>query len=222
MSTIVNSSSWMMKAERLGFSYPDAPAALIADLDLCLYPGQVVGLVGPNSCGKSTLLKLLAGVLQPTQGKLSVATPDVRISYVPQQNALYEMLTVDENLVFAAVVSGLSLKEARAFADRMSRLFFLSEYRHRLIRQCSGGVQKRASIAIGLLGDPVLLLLDEPSASLDQHSKATLRDCLKGIRDKGVGVVFCTHDPSDLSGFCDRLIVWQEDRFVEVTEQNGK
>jgi len=164
-------------------------------------PAQVTGLVGPDGAGKSTLMRLMAGLLLPDRGKITVdgfdpgaeaAAVHERIGYMPQQFGLYEDLTVAENLALYADLHGV---EAGARADKFARLLHftaLEPFTARLAGRLSGGMKQKLGLACALLSRPRLLLLDEPSAGVDPISRRELWSMVYDLVDQGLGVVLST------------------------------
>jgi ABC-2 type transport system ATP-binding protein len=160
--------------------------------------GEKVAVIGPNGAGKTTLLQILAGALRPTSGTVSAG----RVGWVPQQPALYSKLSVTENLRLFARLEKVAdvdrtvagMLEQTALADRAGDE----------VGKLSGGNRQRVNIAIGLLGDPDVLLLDEPSAALDPRQRERLWEFIAAL---GTSVVFSTHDVGEAERFADRVLV---------------
>jgi ABC-2 type transport system ATP-binding protein len=179
----------------------------VREVTFTLHPGELVAMIGPNGAGKTTLLSLLAGVLQPSSG--SVQRPGERsIGWVPQQPALYRKLSVAENLrVFARLGRVADVQDAVA---RMLELTGLPDRAAEPVGRLSGGNQQRVNIAIGLLSDPVVLLLDEPSAGLDPRQRERLWEFVGGLAAAGTAVLYSTHDMPEALRHADRLLVLDE------------
>ena len=167
-------------------------------------PGEVVALIGPNGAGKTTLLSILAGLQQATSGTVSVSRDEV--GWVPQQPAVYSKLSVVENLRLFARLERVPDRDAAV--ERMLTLTGLTDRARDELGTLSGGNQQRVNIAIGLLADPPVLLLDEPSSSLDPRQRARLWELIGGLaRDQGTTVVFSTHDVGEAERYADRVLV---------------
>ncbi|MEZ5076535.1 MAG: ABC transporter ATP-binding protein [Solirubrobacterales bacterium] len=165
--------------------------------------GERVAVIGPNGAGKTTLLSILAGILAPDRGEVSA--PGGAVGWVPQQAALYRRLTVEENLLLFARLEGR--EDPRASVEQMLDLIGLRERRGEVLARLSGGNQQRVNIAIGLLGRPAVLLLDEPSVGLDPRQRARLWEFICGLAADGTTVVFSTHDIQEAERYGDRLLV---------------
>ena len=166
-------------------------------------PGQLVGIIGPNGAGKTTLLSILAGVSQPSAGE--VIQPAGKIGWVPQQPALYSKLSVAENLRLFARLE--KVDDPEASVERMLRQTDLEDRAGDETAELSGGNQQRVNIAIGLLCEPAVLLLDEPSASLDPRQRERLWEFIGGLAADGTTVVFSTHNVAEAERYADRLLV---------------
>jgi ABC-2 type transport system ATP-binding protein len=166
-------------------------------------PGEKVAVIGPNGAGKTTLLQILAGALAPTGG--SVTVPRERVGWVPQQPALYGKLSVEENLRLFARLE--RVPDVEATVGRMLEQTALEDRAGDEVGRLSGGNRQRVNIAIGLLAGPAVLLLDEPSASLDPRQRARLWDFIGGLAHGGTSVIFTTHDVGEAERHADRVLV---------------
>jgi ABC-2 type transport system ATP-binding protein len=175
----------------------------LKSVDLSAAPGELVGVIGPNGAGKTTLLSILAGALQPDEG--TVDSPNGDVGWVPQQAAMYRRLTVEENLLLFARLEKRA--DPRAAVEEMLELTGLAERRGELVARLSGGNQQRVNIAIGLLAQPSVLLLDEPSVGLDPRQRARLWEFVSALAAGGTTVIFSTHDIREAERYGRRLLV---------------
>ena len=166
-------------------------------------PGELVAVIGPNGAGKTTLLSLLAGIATATGG--SVEHRGRRPGWVPQQSAIYAKLSVAENLRLFARLEQVEDPE-RAVA-RMLAQTGLEDRAQDEVGELSGGNRQRVNIAVGLIGDPPILLLDEPSASLDPRQRARLWELVRGLTAHGTTVVYSTHNVAEAERCADRVLV---------------
>jgi ABC-2 type transport system ATP-binding protein len=167
-------------------------------------PGEVVAIIGPNGAGKTTLLSILAGLQPPTSGTLSHEPRDV--GWVPQQPAVYRKLSVRENLRLFARLE--KVRNPDAAVGRMLRQTGLEERAQDELGRLSGGNQQRVNIAVGLLASPRVLLLDEPSSSLDPRQREILWHFIVGLaREDATTVVFTTHNVGEAERYADRVLV---------------
>jgi ABC-2 type transport system ATP-binding protein len=179
----------------------------LAPATLEVHPGDALALIGPNGAGKSTLLSILAGALDPSDGSVSAAEVDHRgpkVGWVPQKPAHYQRLSPRENLELFARLE--AVPEARDVADRFLRLLDLPDD-GRLTVELSAGNQQRLNLAVALLAAPDVLLLDEPTASLDPRQRRLLWEVAAEVRERGGAVVFATQNLEELERFATRVAV---------------
>jgi ABC-2 type transport system ATP-binding protein len=175
----------------------------LGDVSFVLAPGELVGIVGPNGAGKTTLLSILAGVLAPDEGTLSGLGRDA--GWVPQQTSLYRKLSAAENLRLFARLE--KIPDPEGAVARMLEQTGLADRADEEVGRLSGGNQQRVNIAIGLLAEPAVLLLDEPSASLDPRQRERLWEFISALADRGTTVVFSTHNVSEVERYASRVLL---------------
>jgi ABC-2 type transport system ATP-binding protein len=168
-----------------------------------LLPGELVAIIGPNGAGKTTLLSILAQALESTSGE--VIRPQREIGWVPQQPAVYSKLSVAENLRLFARLE--RLPEPDRTVGRMLEQIGLEGRADEEVGRLSGGNQQRVNIGIGLLCEPAVLLLDEPSASLDPRQRERLWEFIGGLAGRGTTVVYSTHNVVEAERYADRVLV---------------
>jgi ABC-2 type transport system ATP-binding protein len=168
-----------------------------------LRSGEIVAIIGPNGAGKTTLLSILAGILEPDGGELTRAPREV--GWVPQQPAVYSKLSVTQNLRLFAGLERLA--EPGQAVSRMLRETGLQERAGEEVARLSAGNQQRVNIAVGLLSEPSVLLLDEPSASLDPRQRERLWRFVGGLVGRGTAVVFSTHNVAEVERYATRVLV---------------
>jgi ABC-2 type transport system ATP-binding protein len=165
--------------------------------------GDVVAIIGPNGAGKTTLLSIIAGIQPPNDGEVTSASGDV--GWVPQQAAVYGKLTVAENLrLFARLEKRPDVEDV---VVRMLRQTGLEDRSGDQVSTLSGGNRQRVNIAIGLLSEPEVLLLDEPSASLDPRQRERLWEFLRALAEQGTAIIFSTHNVAEAERNADRILV---------------
>ena len=172
-------------------------------VDFAAAPGEMLAVIGPNGAGKTTLLSILAGIQAPDDGV--VTRPPGEVGWVPQQPALYSRLSVAENLRLFARLERVADPE-----DAVARMLEQTGLRERAgdqVGTLSGGNQQRVNIAIGMLGDPGVLLLDEPTGGLDPGHREELWRLISGLAEAGRTIVFTTHNVAEAERFGQRLLV---------------
>jgi ABC-2 type transport system ATP-binding protein len=165
--------------------------------------GELLAVIGPNGAGKTTLLSILAGQLAPDSGEIT--RPPGEVGWVPQRAGLYRRLTVAENLLLFARLERVD--DPDATVERMLELTGLGERRHDQVAVLSGGNQQRVNIAIGLLTQPAVLLLDEPSAGLDPRQRERVWEFVNALAGGGTTVIFSTHNIQEAERYGRRLLV---------------
>lgn len=192
-------------------------------LSVDVHRGEIVALLGPNGSGKSTTLSVAAGILDPVEGTVSaggirrLADPTGyanRVGLVPQEPALYDELSAEANLIFFGRLYGLSGYDLRCRVAIALDRVRLTERGQDRVSTYSGGMKQRVNLAIALLHDPPLLLLDEPTASLDPKSRDALFADLHRLRDAGHAVLLTTHHLDEAETSCDRIVVLEKGRVV--------
>ena len=185
----------------------------LAPTDLELRGSELVALVGPNGAGKSTLLALLAGALPPSGGRVEQSEPAPLVGWVPQRPAVYGHLSAWENLLLFASLQRLERPEAAARA--ILELMGLPDGSQRTA-ELSVGNQQRLNLGVGLLGDPDVLLLDEPTASLDPSSRRRLFEFLRERQERGCAALVATHVVEEVMGLASKAVVLVEGSVVHV------
>ena len=189
----------MIRLEHINKSF--GTQQVLRDVTLDIPAGQVVGLLGPNGAGKSTLMKILIGLWKPDSG--IVTAPD-RIGYLPENNPLYDEMYVTEYLRFMADLTAQRSNSA-AVSDLIDRVG-LSPEKHKHIRELSKGYRQRVGLAQALLGEPELLILDEPTTGLDPNQLVEIRALIRDL-GKDHTVILSTHIMQEVGAMCDRVII---------------
>lgn len=180
--------------------------------------GEIVGLLGPNGSGKTTFIRAVAGLVRVDGGSISVLGRPPRqavagglVGYMTQSAALYQELSVEENLAFFAALRGV--RDARAAIDEALRVVDIAERRRSLVTTLSGGMRQRVSLAIALLGRPPLLLLDEPTVGVDPALRREFWTFFKTLASEGTAVLVSSH-VMDEAERCDRLALIRSGRVI--------
>jgi ABC-2 type transport system ATP-binding protein len=185
--------------------------------------GETFGFLGPNGAGKTTTLRMLTTLLPIDGGSATVAGFDVarqpqqvrtRIGYVSQLGGADELATGRENLILQGRLYGASRAQVEPRADALAKLLDLAEFADRRVSTYSGGQRRRLDIALGLVHEPAVLFLDEPTTGLDPQSRANLWDHIRALRDQGTTVFLTTHYLEEADALCDRLMIMDHGQVV--------
>lgn len=215
----------VISAKNLTKQYGDFTA--VKGVTFSIKEGGLYGLLGPNGAGKSTLIRMLYRVSPATSGELSLfgikAGEDdreikARLGVVPQVDNLDEDLDVKENLVVYGRYNDLSSKEAEVRAEELLEFVELSHKKHALIRELSGGMKRRLTLARGLVNDPEVLILDEPTTGLDPQVKITLWKKLEQLRKSGVTILMSTHYMDEAEKLCNKIFIMDKGEIIREGE----
>jgi len=180
-------------------------------LNLSIFKGEIYGLLGPNGSGKTTIIKMLCGLLRPTAGSITIAGRQLpckslmsQIGYMPQDTALYLDNTVHENLMFFGSIYGMTKDQLEKKEHEMLTFVNLKDWRDSLVSMLSGGMKHRLSLACALIHEPTLVFLDEPTVGVDPELRATFWGFFESLARKGITVILTTHY-MDEADHCSRV-----------------
>ena len=202
----------------------------VDQLSLEVVEGEVFGFLGPNGAGKTTTINMICGLLKPDAGRIfihgqpvSLDNPNVRslIGVCPQNVVLWERLTCLEQLQFMGVLYGLESRQARRRADQMLEELDLRDKRDQQARTLSGGMQRRLNLALALVHDPQLIVLDEPEAGLDPQSRVRLREYICSLARQAANgktrtIILTTHNMDEADRVCDRIAIIDFGKLLEL------
>jgi ABC-2 type transport system ATP-binding protein len=193
----------------------------LAGIDLELADGEFFGLLGPNGAGKTTLMRILSGLLKADGGRLLIAGRDIAtwkpsavLGIVPQEIALYSTLTARDNLELFGAMYGLRGAALRKRCDELLDLVGLLDRARSQVRTFSGGMTRRLNLAAGLLHDPAILLLDEPTVGVDPQSRASIFTMLEALNRVGTTIVYTTHYMEEAERLCRRIGIIDHGRLL--------
>jgi len=194
----------------------------VSDLSLDVHRGEVFGFLGPNGAGKTTTINIVCGLVRPDAGEVTIhgraAAPDARaasryLGLCPQDIVVWESLTCQEQLEFTARLHDLPRAAARRRAMALLEIFGLADRRSALAGTLSGGMKRRLNIALALVHEPEILILDEPQAGLDPQSRILVREYVRSLAD-GLTVVVTTHDMDEADRLSDRIAIIDHGRLL--------
>jgi len=192
-------------------------------LDLEVRRGEVFGLLGPNGSGKTTTIKLLLGLLFPTEGEALVfgkpasdVAKNERLGYLPEESYLYRFLTADETLDFYGRLFDMPSDVRRQRIDELIEMVGLQKHRKRQLQEYSKGMTRRIGLAQALINDPELIMLDEPTSGLDPIGTREMKDMILRLKDEGKTIVMCSHLLADVQDVCDRIAILHQGELKEL------
>jgi len=200
--------------KNVNFAYAGQPAKLFSNLNLTIGAGERFGLFGPNGAGKTTLMSLMTGLQQDWQGDIlllgnTVKTKSKKINklfgYVPQDFALYEELTPVENLAFFGAWAGLSKIEIKERTGTLLEVMHLSGAANKTVNKLSGGMKRKVNLAIGVIHDPQVLFLDEPTVGVDVQARRDIINYLLMLNKNGTTLIYTSHQLSEAEGLCNQI-----------------
>jgi len=194
-------------------------------LDLQIYRGEIFGLLGPNGSGKTTTIKLLLGLLFPTDGEALVfgqpaaqVTKNERIGYLPEESYLYKFLNAEETLDFYGRLFNMPAALRQERAQRLIEMVGLAADKKRILKEYSKGMRQRIGLAQALINEPELVILDEPTSGLDPLGTRWMKDLIKSLRNQGTSVIMCSHRLDDVQDVCDRIAILYDGELQELGE----
>ncbi|MBN1360089.1 MAG: ABC transporter ATP-binding protein [Sedimentisphaerales bacterium] len=213
----------MIRVEDLQKSYGSLRA--VDGISLEVPEGELFGFLGPNGAGKTTTLSMISGLLKPDRGRVSIADIDVWTSpkeakrilgLVPQDLALYEELSARENLTFWGSLFDLPRPQLKANIDLWLDRVGLKDRAKEPVSKFSGGMKRRLNLAIGLVHNPKVVLLDEPTVGIDPQARKNILDIIREIAREGTTILFTTHHLEEAEALCDRIAIMDHGRILET------
>jgi len=214
----------MVDIQALTKRYKDRAKPAVDGLSLGIERGSIFGLLGPNGAGKTTLISMLCGLFPPDSGSIRINGLDLRtetpackqlLGVVPQEIALYSRLTAWENLNFLGHMYGLKGEALRESIRRNLAVMGLEANMHQKIESYSGGMKRRVNLIAGILHNPELLILDEPTVGVDIQSKQAIIDHLKQLnREQGMTILYTSHHLSEAEDFCTHIAIIDEGKLI--------
>lgn len=208
----------------LSKSYPGHEKPALNNLCLTIDTGTIFGLLGPNGAGKTTLISILCTLLQPDSGKISLLGHNIEkqetirrcIGLVPQDIALYPSLTARENLRYFAQIQRVQKADLENRIVTCLEMVGLEEHGNQKISEYSGGMKRRINLAIGVLHNPKILFLDEPTVGIDPQSRTLIFERIRQLNDEGMTVVYTTHYMEEAQQLCDRVAIMDNGRLIAL------
>ncbi|MGN1038032.1 MAG: LPS export ABC transporter ATP-binding protein [Mailhella sp.] len=188
---------------------------VVHEVSVAMQQGEIVGLLGPNGAGKTTSFYMITGIIKPTSGQVLLNGQEIStwplyrrarvgLSYLPQESSVFRRLTVRQNLQIILEHTGLSKAEQKKRADQLMEEFGLSRLEKSYASYLSGGERRRLEIARCLIRDPLFVLLDEPFAGIDPLAVGDIQMLIRGLKERGIGVLISDHNVRETLSICDR------------------
>ena len=213
----------IVTVKNLSKHYGETKAA--SKLNFNIRHGECFGLLGPNGAGKTTTIGMLTGLIDPTEGRVKIGDFDLqvdplkakaKIGFVPQDFAFYPTLSARENLVFFGRIYGLHGRHLRRRADLVLQMVELNDCAGRAVSTFSNGMKRRLNIAIGLLHDPHILILDEPTVGIDTHRRQIILEQLQRFNSDGLSILYSTHYLEEAQRLCHRVAVIDKGKIIAL------
>jgi ABC-2 type transport system ATP-binding protein len=212
-----------ISVDNLSKSY--GPIHAVRGISFEIPPGEFFGLLGPNGAGKTTTFSMLSGLIEPSGGKIGIGGTDLlsqpmaakrKMGIVPQSFAFYPTLNALENLTFFGRIYGLSGAHLKARITRVLNLVALEERARQRVGTYSNGMKRRLNIAIGLLHEPEILILDEPTVGIDTQSRNAILESLGNLNKAGITVLYTTHYIEEAEQLCQRVAIMDQGEIIAL------
>lgn len=213
----------IIRIQGLKKTYKGNAEAVLKGIDLSIQQGEFVGLLGPNAAGKTTLISIICGLLKFNEGEVFVNDIDVKhhfrrinphIGLIPQEIALYPTLTVKENIEFFGSMHKIDSRILKSKIDQFIELVKLEPHINKRVGTCSGGIKRRANLVAGIIHDPSIIFLDEPTLGVDAQSMNLIYDYLSHLNNTGKTIIYTTHYMKEAEQLCNRVLVIDNGKII--------
>jgi len=217
----------ILNVQNLSKTYKNSDKPALKNLSFVVNKGDIFGLLGPNGAGKTTTVSILSGWINYASGSIlyndlelhkNYRTIKKNIGVVPQDIALYPTLTARENLIYFGRIYGLKGQELHTRVQNYIKLMGLNDRADQKINSFSGGMKRRTNLIAGILHQPQIIFLDEPTVGIDVHSKAVILEYLKELNAQGMTIIYTSHHLSEAEQFCNNVLII--DYGKEIAEGN--
>lgn len=212
-----------LKTDNITKIYPGTSKPALNRFRIAVITGEIFGLLGPNGAGKTTAISVMSNILRPDEGRLEIFGIDPlnhpnkvkkMMGLVPQDIALYSSLTVFENLSFFGRMYGLTGKRLKSGIENALRLTGMDKAADLKVKTCSGGMKRRLNLAAGLIHDPRLIFLDEPTVGIDPQSRNTIIENLNHLKQQNITMIYTTHYMEEAQRLCDRVAIMDDGEII--------
>jgi len=212
-----------IQIEQLTKRYASANVDSLKGVSLNIKAGDKYGILGPNGAGKTTLISIICGILEASTGQVRYWDKEVevpfqgiqsKIGFVPQEYALYQELTPVQNLEYFGALYNLSAKKIAKRTTEILEILGLNHVRNNRVQTFSGGMKRRINLAIGVLHEPSILFLDEPTVGVDVQSKVAILKFLNQLNEKGTTIIYTSHHLSEAQEFCNEIALIDQGKII--------
>jgi ABC-2 type transport system ATP-binding protein len=210
--------------ENIGFRYADNTDMSFSHLNLQVAKGERFGLFGPNGAGKTTLMNLMTGVLSANEGSIKLLGHDVGgqnkevnklFGFVPQDFSFYQELSPVENLEFFGAWAGLNKTQIVNRTNELLHILGLDDVRNKAVEKFSGGMKRRVNLAIGVIHDPQILFLDEPTVGVDVQTRHAIINYLRKLNENGTTLIYTSHQLNEAEDLCEQIAMIDEGKIIK-------
>ncbi|MEW6379970.1 MAG: ABC transporter ATP-binding protein [bacterium] len=214
----------IITVDSLSKRYPSQSSPVLDSICLSIHQGESLGLLGPNGAGKTTLISILCGILKPDQGRVDIFGRNIlrhakqikkRLGLVTQDIALYEELTARENLKLFGYLYGLQGKELKKRIDTCLDITGLGKKADCRVCTFSGGMKRLTNLTIGMIHEPDIIILDEPTLGIDTQSRYRILEILSSVNRSGVTMIYTTHYIEEVRQLCSRIAIIDQGRILD-------
>jgi len=216
-------SNAAVRIVNLAFTYPRQTNPCFSNLNLEVQQGERFGLFGPNGAGKTTLMNCMTGLLNYQQGSIQLLGNEIAhhkksinklFGFVPQDFSFYQELSPAENLSFFGAWSGLQKSEIKNKTTELLEILGLTDVRNKKVQEFSGGMKRRVNLAIGVIHNPQILFLDEPTVGVDVHSRHAIITYLKKLNENGTTLIYTSHQLSEAEELCNKVALIDDGKIM--------
>lgn len=192
-----------------------------------IFTGEKIGIFGPNGAGKTTLISLICGLFSPTTGTIhfqingkQLSNKEIRhqIGYVPQEYAFFQELTPEQNLLYFGALYDIPKRELKEKITSLLTILGLQHVAKKKVSTFSGGMKRRVNLAIGMINNPSILFLDEPTVGVDVQSKTAIMSYLEELNQQGTTIVYTSHHLQEAEEFCSRIVLLDHGKLLVIGE----
>lgn len=213
----------------LDFNYSGQPTPFFSSFNLTIAEGERFGLFGPNGAGKTTLMNLMTGLLSFNNGNIELLGNEIKnhkksintlFGFVPQDFSFYPELSPKENLEFFGAWAGLNKNEIKIKTRELLEILDLTKVKDKAVQKFSGGMKRKVNLAIGVIHNPKILFLDEPTVGVDVQTRHAIINYLKALNQNGTTLIYTSHQLSEAEGLCEKIALMDEGKIIAHDDLN--